>query len=355
MKHLFYNDYSEGAHSAVLSALSRGNLEQEAGYGHDESSRRAADLIRERLGQPDADIHFVSGGTQANLIAMAAMLKPYQSVIAAASGHINVHESGAIEATGHKINLAASLEGKLSAESVRAVIDQHTDEHMVRPGAVFVSQSTELGSIYSKNELQSLLETCRAHGMYLYLDGARLGSALASPQSDMGWRDLGPLLDMFYIGGTKNGALLGEALVICHPALKEGFRHHLKQRGALLAKGRVFGSQFEALFQGDLYLELAKTANDSAQKLFEGIRSMGFGFLAQPVTNQVFPVLPDSLISELQKDYGFYVWQKVSEGFSAIRLVTSWATPQQAVEGFLADLNRLKGSQNPLGKLEDYL
>ena len=251
-KHCFFDDYSEGAHPRVLELLAANNLAQESGYGEDSLSRRGVELLRAAIDNPDADIHFVSGGTQANLIALASMLRPYESVIAASTAHIHVHETGAVEATGHKINLVAGHDGKLLPDHVREVVAQHADEHMVVPRVVFISQSTEAGTLYRKAELEALSRTCRELGLYLYLDGARLGCALASDASDLSLPELATLVDMFYLGGTKNGALLGEAIVIVNPAVREKFRYHLKQRGALLAKGRVIGAQFVALFEEGL-------------------------------------------------------------------------------------------------------
>lgn len=342
-KYSFLNDYSEGAHPRVLDKLVATNLRQEAGYGEDGLSLRAAALLREATGQRDAAVHLVSGGTQANLIALASMLKPYESVIAVESAHILVHETGAIEATGHKINAVRGQHGKLAAEQVREVVAQHSDEHMVLPRAVYVSQATEFGTLYSKAELTALSRTCRELGLYLYLDGARIGPALASHAADMTLPELCALVDMLYVGGTKNGALLGEAIVINAPALQERFRFHLKQRGALLAKGRLLGAQFVALLEDGLYLDVARHANAMAAQLAQGLRDAGIGFLTEPVTNQVFPVLPDGHVKALQADYAFHVWARVDASRSAIRLVTSWATQPAAVEMFLQDFRDLAG------------
>jgi len=341
-KHCFFDDYSEGAHPRVLELLAASNLAQESGYGEDSLSRRGVELLRAAIGNPDADIHFVSGGTQANLIALASMLRPYESVIAASTAHIHVHETGAVEATGHKINLVAGHDGKLLPEQVREVVAQHADEHMVVPRVVFVSQSTEAGTIYRKAELEALSRTCRELGLHLYLDGARLGCALASDASDLSLPELATLVDMFYLGGTKNGALLGEAIVIVNPALREKFRYHLKQRGALLAKGRVIGAQFVALFEDGLYFQLARHANGMAARLAAGLRALDVAFLTEPVTNQVFPILADALIARLRQRYGCHVWSRVDGGRSAIRLVTSWATQTLQVDAFIDDLKAMR-------------
>lgn len=338
MKYSFYNDYSEGAHPKVLEALCVENDGQESGYGNDTVSSRSADLIRKEIDRPDAAVHFVSGGTQANIVCLASMLKPYESVIAADSGHVNVHEAGAIEAAGHRINAVKNAEGKVTSEVIRQVCDAHEDEHMVKPRAVFVSQATELGTVYTKRELEEISSICKERGLYLYLDGARLGCGLTAVNADMSLADIARLVDMFYIGGTKNGALFGEAIVLVNPELQPDFRWHLKQRGALLAKGRAIGSLFAALFQDGLYFDLARHANAMAEKLADGIRDMGYPFLTESTTNQIFPILPQPLIEKLKKEYGFYVWSKVDDEHSAIRLVTSWATPEAVVDGFLSDL-----------------
>jgi len=340
IKYSFFNDYSEGAHPRILNVLGDTNLAQETGYGDDSLSNEAVRLIKQQLQAPHVDVHLVTGGTQANLVALAAMLKPYESVIAVQSAHINVHEAGAIEATGHKINAIEGADGKLTPASIRRTVAQHTDEHMVKPRVVFVSQATELGTVYAKAELEAIFATCKEAELYLYLDGARLGSAIASKASHLSFADLPHLTDMFYIGGTKNGALLGEALVIANPALRENFRFYLKQHGALLAKGRVLGGQFVALFKDGHYLDLARHANLLAARLSEGIAASGYRFLSPPTTNQIFPILPNAAIDRLREKYGFHVWAPADDGHSVIRLVTSWATKEKAVEEFLQDLPR---------------
>ena len=340
-KYSFFNDYSEGAHPALLDLMAQTNFTQQDGYGCDALSLQAQEMIQKMLENPGAAVHLVSGGTQANLLVLAALLRPYESVIGAETAHINVHEAGSIEAVGHKINTVASMNGKLTAGNVEDVLATHTDEHMVKPRVVYISNSTEVGTIYTKGELEALSAVCRANQLYLYMDGARLGSALCSKASDLSMPDLGRLVDAFYIGGTKNGALLGEAIVINNPALQADFRFHLKQRGALLAKGRILGAQFVGLFQNDLYFELARHANAMAEKLVQAIQALGFPFLTPSPTNQIFPIFPDALITELQKDYGFYTWLKLNSGYSVARLVTSWATPPAMVDEFIQDLNRL--------------
>ncbi|MCX7002078.1 MAG: aminotransferase class V-fold PLP-dependent enzyme [bacterium] len=331
----FYNDYSEGAHPRLLELLASTNDQQEDGYGNDALSQQATALLQHALAQPAAAVHFVSGGTQANLVVLAALLKPYESVIAAQTAHINVHEAGAIEATGHKIHGVATPDGKLTPAMIQAVVAHHTDEHMVKPRVVFISHATELGTVYSKRELEALAQVCRDNGLYLHLDGARLGPALASAATDVALPDLARLVDVLCIGGTKNGALFGEAIAITTPALQENFRYHMKQHGALLAKGRVLGAQFVGLFRDDLSLALARHANALAARLADGLRQQGVRFLVPVMTNQLFPILPTTLIRTLQEHYGFYVWTPVDATHAAIRLVTSWATPEASVDAFL--------------------
>ncbi len=338
VKYSFKNDYSEGAHERIINALGVTNLYQDDGYGEDKYCKEARSVIREKIENPQADVHFVSGGTQANLIVISSILKPYESVIAATTAHIAVHEAGAIESTGHKINTIETSDGKLRVADIQSVLDEHTDEHMVKPWAVFISNSTEVGSIYNKKELEALSTFCRKNKLYLYLDGARLGSALCSEKNDLSIAELATLVDVFYIGGTKNGALLGEAIVILNDQLREHFRFYLKQKWALLAKGRILGIQFLELFKDDLFFELATHTNNMASKLVQWIKKHNHTFLTDPVSNQIFPILPNTLIAKLSKKYGFYVWNKIDDKHSAIRLVTSRATKEQFVNKFIEDL-----------------
>lgn len=336
----FKNDYSEGAHPAIMEALAKAGFTQNKAYGKDSHSFHAADLIREQIGCADADVHFMVGGTQTNLTAIAAFLRPYEAAVCAQSGHINVHETGAVEATGHKAVVTVSADGKLTPDSLEQAVKSHTDEHMVKPKLVYISNSTEIGTVYSKKELEDLSAFCKQNGLYLYLDGARLGSALTCG-SDLTLRDLPRLTDAFYIGGTKNGALFGEALVIVNPALKDDFRYMIKQRGAMLAKGMALGVQFEVLFQNNLYFDLAAHANKMAAKLRESIAESGFTFLTDSPTNQIFPILPDNLVEKLRENYDFELWEKRADNTSVIRLVTSWATPESMVEKFIQDFKNL--------------
>ena len=293
----FKNDYAEGAHPRKLQALIDSNFEQEDGYGGDRFTQKAIETLKDKMGRSDVDIHLLSGGTQTNLTAISAFLRPHEAAIAANTGHILTHETGAIEATGHKIISVETEDGKLNPSHIKAVLDLHTDEHMVKPKLVYISNTTEIGSIYNKSELLDLREFCQENNLILYMDGARLGSALTSYDNDLKLSDIPTLVDAFYIGGTKNGALLGEALVICKDSLKVDFRFHLKQKGGLLAKGRLLGIQFYELFKDDLFFELAQHANKMATVLREECSGANFSFLSHSPSNQIFPIIPVFLIN----------------------------------------------------------
>lgn len=337
----FKNDYSEGAHPNILNALIESNMEQTDGYGEDKYSLAAISLLKSKLECNEASIHMFCGGTQTNLTAISAFLRPHEAVISACTGHVLVHETGAIEATGHKVISIKVDDGKLKPIHIKMALDEHSDEHMVKPKLVYISNPTEIGTVYKKQELQDLNDICKAKNLILYLDGARLGSALCSKGNDINLSDLPKLTDAFYIGGTKNGALMGEALVICKESLKEDFRYHIKQKGGLLAKGRLIGIQFLELFKDELYFDLAKHANVMAQQLKIGISNCGYKFLIDSQTNQIFPILPNKIIEKLSTEYSFYVWQKIDEDNSAIRLVTSWATSVKAVKSFVDEMSIL--------------
>lgn len=339
----FKNDYSEGAHPRILNALMESNFEQEDGYGEDRYSSEAIKLIKEKMGLTDVDVHLLAGGTQTNLTAISAFLRPHEAAMAASSGHILGHETGAIEATGHKIISIDTKDGKLNPSHLQAVLDGHPDEHMVKPKLVYISNSTEIGTIYKKNELAALKDFCDENNLILYMDGARLGSALCSSENDLQLSDLPALVDAFYIGGTKNGALIGEALVICRDSLKEDFRYHIKQKGGLLAKGRLLGIQFLELFRDNLFFDLAGHANKLAELLVAEIKKLNVSFLTESPSNQIFPIFPNAVIAELEKKYGFHIWEKVDSDHSAIRLVTSWATKEDKVLEFIEDLKKVIG------------
>lgn len=313
-------------------------MDQQPGYGDDRYSLEAAALIRQQLQSNTADIHFISGGTQANLTVIGAMLRPHESVIAANTGHINVHETGAIEATGHKVEVIRSEDGKLYPAQITAFLGAVDAVHMTKPRMVYISNSTEVGTFYTKAEVQALHECCKSHQLWLFMDGARMGSGLCAAGSDLTLPDVARYTDVFYIGGTKNGALFGEAIVICNPLLQEDFKFHLKQRGALLAKGRALGVQFHALFTDSLYFELANHANKLAAALVAALKEAGYTMLTESTTNQVFPILPNAIMEKLLEDFEFYSWQKIDAQHTAIRLVTSWATPESAVQAFIEKL-----------------
>ena len=337
----FRNDYSEGAHPVVLQALTDTNLVQTSGYGTDEYCAEAAQLIRDLCKAPEADVHFLVGGTQTNLVVITSYLSSFEAVIAAHTGHVNVHETGAIEATGHKVCTAYAPDGKLTPALVESVVNAHSSEHMVAPKMVYISDSTEIGTLYTKAELVALRECCDKHGLFLFLDGARLGSAFTSPESDLTLPDLAALTDMFYIGGTKNGAMFGEALVLNSP--NAHFRWHMKQRGGMLAKGRLLGVQFKALLTDNLYFDIAKHANDMAYRLRDGMMALGYEFPVPSPTNQQFPVLPNDVAAKLEAmGYVFEAQEAVDENNTLVRFVTSWATPEEAVEQFLKDLAACK-------------
>lgn len=338
MSYSFRNDYSEGAHPAVLQALTDTNREQTVGYGMDPRCAAAADTIRNLCHAPEAAVHFLIGGTQVNFVTIDAFLQSYEAVIAAATGHIAVHETGAVEATGHKVCTVESPDGKLTPAMIESVLAGHNGtEHMVLPRLVYISDTTEIGTVYTKAELAALRRCCDEHGLYLYLDGARLGCALTSLENDLTLPDLAALTDGFTIGGTKNGALFGEALVLPRPL--PHYRWHMKQRGAVLAKGRLLGVQFQTLLKDGLYFDLARHANALALRLRDGMAALGYPFPVGSPSNQQFPVLPNETVEKLQRlGYEFEIDHPVDGDHTCIRLVTSWATPETAVEDFLRDL-----------------
>ena len=344
----FECDYAEGAHPRVLARLTETNLEQTPGYGEDLYCDRARGYIRDLCEDSQLDVHFLVGGTQTNTTVIAAALRPHQGVIAAVSGHINVHESGAIEATGHKVLAVPSDDGKLTAQDVRRVYDAHwqdvTHEHMVQPGMVYLSLPTENGTLYSLAELTALWETCQACGLLLFVDGARLGYGLMSRACDVTLPALARRCDAFYLGGTKQGLLFGEALVLRNPGLKKDFRYHIKQHGGMLAKGRLLGVQFCAMLEDGLYFTLARQADALAMELRQAFEDRGYGLLFDSYTNQQYPILPDGLLGELEREFAFSFWSKVDETHTAVRICTSWATRPEAVRELIAALDRWHGA-----------
>lgn len=342
MRYNFMNDYNECAHERILEAIARANREQDDSYGLDSRSDHARALIQARLERPESQVHFLVGGTQANLTIIAACLKPYQGVVCAESGHINVHETGAIEATGHKVMALPTSDGKITAEQIQSYVAAHysdsTAEHMVQPGMVYLSQPTEVGTVYTKAELERISAICARYQMPLYVDGARLGNAFASSGADVFLPELARLTSAFSIGGTKMGALFGEALVINDPSIQKDFRYHIKQRGGMLAKGRLLGIQFETLFIDGLYDEIGQHAVREAQRLAAGIRARGYALFADSPTNQVFPILPRDVIQKISAEFSYSFWQKFDENNDVVRFCTSWATPQEMVDALLASI-----------------
>lgn len=332
------NDYSLGTHPRILKALSDTNMIHTAGYSQDLYCEEAKVLLKDQMDAKDAEIHFLMGGTQTNLTAMAAFLRPHHAVIAADSAHIYVHETGSIEATGHKIFHLPASDGKLLPRQIEEAVLTHTDEHMVKPKLVYISNTTEIGTIYTREELQALRRVCDQYNLYLYADGARLGCALTAETNDLTLSDMAKLTDAFYIGGTKNGAMFGEALVIINDALKEDFRYHIKQRGGMLAKGRLLGIQFCELFKDGLYFDLARHANEMAKILKNGIIGGGYEFLVDSPTNQLFPIIPNMLADHLRHHVSFEDWAPASDRAVVIRLVTSWGTTEEEVMAFLKAL-----------------
>ena len=337
----FRNDYSEGAHPQVLEALIRTNLEPTAGYGEDPYCAAAAEAVRARFGCPDGAVHFLVGGTQTNFTAISAFLRPWEAAVAVDTGHIAVHETGAVEARGHKVITVPHENGKMTPQALLEVCSQHAAGnlgHMVLPRLLYLSDSTELGTVYTKAELEALHDLCRQQNLYLYLDGARLAAALTSEENDLAPEDLPRLCDAFTMGGTKNGLLFGECLVITNPALMPNFRFALKQGGGMLAKGRLLGVQFGALLKEDLWLQLGRRENELAMRLTQGLQRKGCAFYAQSPTNQVFPILTKEQIQRLEADFTFELTAPVDENWDAVRFVTSWATPEEAVEALIQAL-----------------
>jgi threonine aldolase len=332
----FLDDYSEGCHPNILTALARTNLIQQTAYGRDEYSQQAKKLIRARLNDPNAHIYFIAGGTLANIIVTSAILRSHEAIIAAETGHILVHETGAIEAAGHKIISMPSTNGKLNAADIQVALDNHAHvPHMVKPRLVYISDATEIGTVYSKKEIQALHDICKEKELYLFLDGARLGSALCSDKNDLTLADLAQLTDIFSLGGAKNGALVGEAVIINNQLLNDDFEFHIKQRGGLLSKGRLLGIQFLELFRENLYFDLAAHANRMAKKMAKGIERKGHALAAETESNQIFAIFPDELIDRLSVDFTFYTWRRYDSDHSVVRLVTSWAAGEEMIEVFL--------------------
>ena len=342
----FNSDYLEGAHPSIMKRLMDTNMAQSVGYSEDEYCAAAREKIKAACEASDADVHFLVGGTQTNTTVIASILRPYQGVIAPTSGHINCHETGAIESTGHKVLTLPTDNGKITAQQIEEYyLWHHTSpdfEHIVMPGMVYISYPTEGGTIYSKAELTAIYETCQRCGLPLYIDGARMGYGLMSDECDLTLPELASLCDVFYIGGTKVGALFGEAVVVMNPALKKDFRFFMKQRGGMLAKGRLLGIQFDTLFTDDLYLKISRHAIDMAHQIREIFVSAGYPLLFDSPTNQQYPIMPDSELAEIGKNFGYEYWERVDETHSGVRFCASWATTQENVDALREAVNNLK-------------
>ncbi len=344
-KILFQCDYNEGAHHKILERLVATNMEQTVGYGEDAYCAQAADKIRKECGNEELAVHFLVGGTQTNVTVIDTALRSHQGVLCAVTGHINVHETGAVEACGHKVLGLPGEDGKITAKQVEEAYQAHVQcdsfEHMVQPKMVYISNPTELGTIYSKAELTELSQCCQRNGLYLFMDGARLGYGLMAPDNDLTLEDIAELCDVFYIGGTKVGALFGEAVVIRNEELKKDFRYFLKQKGGMLAKGRLLGIQFDTLFTDNLYWKLSEQAIQMAEKLREAFSKKGYSYLVPNRTNQIFVIMPDEHLEKLAEGYGYCYDHRVDEKHSAVRFCTSWATTAENVDALISAIQKL--------------
>lgn len=338
----FQCDYNEGAHPRIMERLMETNFEQTVGYGEDHYCEAARAAVRKAAGREDVDVHFLVGGTQANATVISSILRPYQGVLCATTGHINVHETGAIEHSGHKVLALEAEDGLLTAALIRGAVEAHYaedgPEHTVQPGMVYISFSSEVGTVYSLSQLREISAVCREYGLPLFIDGARMGYGLASEGCDVTLSDIAALADVFYLGGTKQGALFGEAVVIVNDALKKDFRYCIKQNGGMLAKGRLLGIQFLTLFEDGLYFQLSEHAVSQAMRIRDAFESKGFGFLVQSPSNQQFPILDNATLERLSSDFLFSFWQKVDDSHTAVRFCTSWATRPEAVDALIAAL-----------------
>ena len=340
---LFECDYNEGAHEKIMQRLMETNFDQTVGYSQDPYCESAREKIKAACACPDAAVHFLVGGTQANATVISSILRPHQGVLSAASGHINVHETGAIEALGHKVLGLAHKEGKICAQQVRDYVAAHyadgSFEHIVQPGMVYISHPTEMGTLYTLKELTELSEACRELDLPLFVDGARLGYGLAA--GDVSLKDMARLADVFYIGGTKCGALFGEAVVITKKELQKDFRYHIKQRGGMLAKGRLLGLQFDTLFTDGLYEKITGNAARQALRIRAAFEKKGVKMHFDSPTNQQFPELTEAQMAQLKKEFSFTYWEKAEGEYHAVRFCTSWATKDESVDKLIAEIEAL--------------
>ena len=338
----FENDYCEGAHEAILKRLLETNMEKVPGYGQDPYCDQAKEKIKAACGCTDGEVYFLVGGTQTNAVVIASVLNRYEGVLSAVTGHVNAHEAGAIEFTGHKVLPLPQDNGKISAADLKDYLQTYyadgSYDHMVFPGMVYISHPTEVGTLYTKNELENISTVCKECGLYLFLDGARMGYGLMAPGTDVTLPDIAKCCDVFYIGGTKVGALFGEAVVITNPCLKQDFRYCIKQKGGMLAKGRLLGVQFLELFKDGLYFEISKHAIDMAMLLKDGLKEKGYEFFMDSNTNQQFIIVEDAKLQEIRQKYGVTYQERYDETHSVIRLCTSWATKEENVKAFLQDM-----------------
>ena len=344
---LLQNDYNQTCHPQVLKKITENAFVPMTGYGKDPCCERAAEMIKKLCNDDNLSVHFLVGGTQTNLTVISAALKPYQAVIAPASGHISEHETGAIEATGHKILEQFSADGKLRPEQIERVMLAHFAadgpgrEHTPQPKMVYISNSTEYGTVYSLEELEALGVVCRKYGLYLFMDGARLGYALTAKENNVSMADIARICDVFYIGGTKAGAMFGEAVVIRNIALAEDFRYMIKQRGGMLAKGWLLGLQFEALFENDLYFDICRSSNQQADQIRETLTALQYPLTVDCGTNQVFTVMPDAVLGALSKEFAFTEMGRMDASHRTVRFCTSWSSTQSDVDALCAELKRL--------------
>lgn len=340
----FECDYAEGMHEKILQKLIETNEIQTAGYGEDIYCEQAKECIQKLCGK-NVDVHFLVGGTQTNMTIISSILRPHQGVVACASGHVAMHETGAIESTGHKVLTIVNEDGKLKPQQIQNLYDAHEHdsgkEHTVQPKLVYISQPTENGTVYTKKELEAIYTVCRACQLYLFIDGARLGYAMATQEGNISLAELSSNCDIFYIGGTKIGAMFGEAVVIVSDHLKTDFRYHMKQKGGLLAKGRFLGIQFLTLFEDGLYFELGKHAISQAMRIKKAFQDANISFLFDSPTNQQFVLLSDAQIKELEKKYAFLEWERINEKESVIRFCTSFATKEESVSELILDIKKL--------------
>ncbi len=339
-------DYADGAHERVLEEIIKLNSGSYDGYGHDEYTKSVIEMMRIEIGKPDASINFLPGGTHTNLIAIRSFLRPYEAVISADIGHINVNECGAIEATGHKVIAVPTTDGKLTPFSITKVVKSHNSEHMLIPRLVYISNTLENGNFYSKEELEAISKCCKEHKLFLYLDGARLAQALANPKCKLTLKDIANLTDAFYIGGTKNGMLYGEALIIMNDVPREHVRHAMKQSGGVLAKTWVMAAQFKVMFEDGLYYELGKNGNDRAKDIYDGLKELEIEFLDQWYSNQIFPIFDNKVLEKLSNKYEFQKWEVIDESKTAVRIATSFKTSKEVVDMLICDTRKLIRGEN---------